>query len=227
MITMDLPGGVSNPAFRQQAEQHLQTWSSRLVATVDRIPRTEIVHGYTGRWEFEISLKTWRGLPVNPGYVQVKGALDLFLPANGLGGTGQAHGQLYFKIVSTGSEVYQGEYRTAHEVMNAACAKDGSLTLNTEDFALQKVNSVGSAPPQLIGWDFSPEPWTAKWTLTPGADPMSLEGEVHTEGATMSQGLVKLRKDFREPSPGGPSLDASAHIRLKQLSRDDAGNVPG
>ncbi len=209
VISMDLPGGVPNPAFRQQAEQHLLTWSSRLVATVERVPRTEIVHGYTGRWEFEISLKTWRNLPVGPGYVQVKGVLDLFLPANGQNGKGQAHGELYFKIVSTGSEVYQGEYRTAHAVTNAACGKDGSLTLTSEDFALQKVNSVGPTPAPLIGWDFSPEPWTAKWTLMPGSEPMSLEGEVHTEGSALSQGQVKIRKTFGEASLDTGSIHTS------------------
>jgi CAP12/Pycsar effector protein, TIR domain len=209
VISMDLPGQAFNPAFRQQAEQHLLTWSSRLVATVERVPRTEIVHGYTGRWEFEISLKTWRGLPVSPGYVQVKGVLDLFLPANGQSGRGQAHGDLYFKIVSTNSEMYQGEYRIAHEVTNAACAKDGSLMLNSADFALQKVNSVGLIPSQLTGWDFSPEPWTAKWTLMPDAEPMTLQGEVHTEGPTISQGQVKMRKTFGDAALDSASIHSS------------------
>jgi predicted nucleotide-binding protein len=62
--------------FRQHAEQRLKIWSSRLLATADGISRTETVHGYSGRWDFDLTLQKWRDLRVaSPGYAHVKGLL--------------------------------------------------------------------------------------------------------------------------------------------------------
>jgi hypothetical protein len=72
----------------------LKIWGSRLLATANSIPRTEVVHGYTGRWEFDLRLDRWRDLPVvSPSYVEVKGDFELFLPASGDVGRGLAHGR--------------------------------------------------------------------------------------------------------------------------------------
>ena len=62
---------------------------SRLIATAEGIPRTQTVHGYTGRWDIDICLPRVGGifqLVVNPGYVQIKGHLDLYLPPERAGG---------------------------------------------------------------------------------------------------------------------------------------------
>jgi hypothetical protein len=196
-IQMDPPSGCSNSdaaAFKQQAEQKLVVWSSRLVTTANQIPRTEIVHGYTGRWDFSINLSTWRDVIVPAmGYVQVKGYLDLIVPAGGRTGHGLAHGALYFRLPdANGHSCYQGEYRTAHEVTNAQCLKDGSLEMTTEAFAMQRVQAQGDVPFQLADIDFQPEPWSARWLLAPSPDPRTLRGEVHTEGASKSCGTATI-----------------------------------
>ena len=194
-IAMDPPSDCPDVgAFQKQAEQKLALWSSRLVATADQIARTEIVHGYTGRWDFSINLSTWRDLLVPAtGYVQVKGILDLVVPAGGRTGHGLAHGALYFRLPrGDGDSYYQGEYLTAHEISNAQCLQDGALELTTEAFALQRVRSQGEAPPQLADIDFQPEPWSARWLLTPSSEPRTLKGEVHTDGAIKSVGTATL-----------------------------------
>jgi len=94
--------------------------------------------------------------------------------------------------------VFQGEYRTVHEISNALCSRDGSLELTTEAFALQKLNSVGDPPPQLLGWDFSTDPWTAKWNLQPAGAPRTLQGEFHAAGVITSHGAVKMTKVLAE-----------------------------
>src|SRR5262249_33603246 len=38
----------------------LVNWCSRVLPTALRVPRTEIVHGYTGTWDFDIGLHSWR-----------------------------------------------------------------------------------------------------------------------------------------------------------------------
>jgi len=189
----------------QLPQEQLRIWSSRLATTVDRVPRTEIVHGYSGRWEFEISIDMWRDLVIGtPNFVHVKGHLDLLLHANGQSGKGLSDGELFFRIFTPGSQaIFQGEYRTVHEISNALCSKDGSLELTTEAFALQKVTSLGEPPPQLLGWDFSTDPWTAKWNMQPCGVQRSLQGEFHAAGVITSRGRVKMTKVLAEAGSAG------------------------
>jgi hypothetical protein len=152
------------------------------------------LHGYSGTWDFELNLQTWRDVSVvHPGYVTVQGYLNLIMPANGQSGRGFAHGRLYYKLPIGESEVYQGEYHTAHEIRNAICLKDGSLTLTTEAFAIQKVTATGTPPVQLADIECSPEPWTAKWTLTP-LSARALGGDVCSEGVMVMSGQAQLTK---------------------------------
>jgi hypothetical protein len=52
------------------------------------------------------------------------------------------------------------------------------------------------AAPQLADLGFSPEPWMSRWKLTPLAEPRTLGGELHTDGAVLSQGRVRIVKAF-------------------------------
>lgn len=197
IIPMDAPADAPDPnQHKQMAEQSLSLWASRLVSTTDQVARTEIVHGYTGRWDFALQLKKWRDLDVPAGgYVQVNGYLDLLMPPSGQTGRGLAHATILFRLPdSNGKHVYQGEYRTAHEITNALCKRDGSLELTVEAFALQRVATAGSAPAQLDGIEIQREPWSARWHVSPCAEPRTLTGFVNTEGSISSHGTAKMVK---------------------------------
>lgn len=200
VIPMVPPADADEPlVFKKAAEQKLKVWASRLLVTADRIPRTEIFHGYTGRWEFNIQLHMWRDLVVTkPGYVYVKGKLDLMMPSAGQTGRGLAHGHLRFLLPDGDSGSYEGEYLTAHEITGAFCQKDGSLQFSTEAFAVQRVRVVGQPPAQLASMDYSPEPWTASWRLSPCPEPLALRGEVKTQGDIISKGEVRAVKMDRD-----------------------------
>jgi hypothetical protein len=204
VIRMDPPEGEPDPEqYRRLAEQRLRLWSSRLLTTADGISRTDTLHGYTGRWDIDISLQKWRDYPVAaPGFVQVKGHLDLYIPANGQVGRGLAHGRLQFKLPEggPGKGLYHGEYRTAHDVIDAVCQKDGSLELTTEAFALQRMQSIGTPPPELAEIDLLPEPWSARWKLSPSVGGRTLEGVLRTEGSIVSEGIVKATQHSGYPT---------------------------
>jgi hypothetical protein len=156
---MDPPTGASNQdEYRRSAERTLLVWASRLVTTAGQIARTEVVHGYTGRWDFALQLSRWRDLVIPPGgYVQVNGYFDLHMPAIGQAGRGLGHATILFRSPDTNPDgtgyqhIYQGEYRTAHEITNAVCSRDGSLDLAFEAFALQRVTTIGSAATRRPG----------------------------------------------------------------------------
>jgi len=196
VIRMNPADDDPNPDdFRRQAESHLQHWSSRLVATAEGVPRTSIVHGYTGRWDFELRLQKWRDLALaSPYFAQVNGVFDLFIPAGGQAGTGFAHGNLEYKVMDPVSHdsAFHGEHRTGHQIVNAVCLKCGSLELTTRAFSLQRSYSpVGTPPPQLADLETVLEPWSAHWVLRPVADrPNTLEGTFQAEGAVVTEGTV-------------------------------------
>jgi hypothetical protein len=50
------PCGTESDAdgFKLRAEDTLTKWSARLLPTAEMIPRTATVHGYTGRWTFDL-----------------------------------------------------------------------------------------------------------------------------------------------------------------------------
>jgi hypothetical protein len=188
-----VPGRVEDPkAFRRAAEEELVSWSSKLLAATEGISRTTVVHGYTGRWSFEIVLEKWRTLVVSePSQVVVVGDFNLFMPADGRGGTGQMQGRLQFEIHDAAGDdrfcVYDGEYHITHETKDACCAKDGSLELETQGFALSMVG--GKLPPQLQHLHF--EPWLATWRLSPSPEPAVLVGDFRMRDTV---GSVKMRK---------------------------------
>jgi len=196
VIAMDpVPGAQDADGHRKKAEDNLRLWASRLVATTGQVPRTDVVHGYTGRWDFAIQLDRWRDLIVPPGgYVQVNGYFDLLMPAGGQTGRGLAHGTILFRLPEPNGTPYQGEFRTAHEITNAVCRRDGSLELTFEAFAVQRISTIGSAPAQLEGIEVQREPWSARWELSPSAEPRTLSGSVATEGAIISTGTAKIVK---------------------------------
>lgn len=85
----------------QGGNAQLRRWCSRVLPTTERVPRTEIVHGYTGNWDFELQFETWRAIPVRvPSYAQVNGHFTLWISADGECGAGNAHGHLAFKLFS-------------------------------------------------------------------------------------------------------------------------------
>jgi len=190
------PEPVHCSSVSLRPEDRLHLWTSSLLSTTDLIARTDILHGYSGRWEFALQLNHWRGRDLRfPSYAYVNGTFDLIISANGQAGHGFAQGCVQFKLMLSdgGERTFQGEYRTAHEIASADCSSDGSLHFTSHAFAIGKLNTSGIAPPELSTLDLT-EPWTAQWQLSPSAEPRSLEGTVSSGDAVGTSGSVKIRK---------------------------------
>lgn len=197
VIDMDAPPappGLGTARLELPIEK-LRSWASTLLTTTGMIARTDIVHGYTGRWTFELQLDHWRSIAISaPHYVYVKGTFTVVIPANGQAGTGMAQGRMYFSLGveregTTGS--YQGEYRTAHEITTVACERDGALCFTSQAFAVEKISASGPPPEVLAGLDTA-EPWSAEWRLNPSAGPRNLEGTVSTDSTIGTHGKAKV-----------------------------------
>ncbi len=198
IIDMDSQPHSKVSCMLQDSLQKLRTWASHLSATVETIPRTCVVHGYSGAWRYQLRLRRWWGIKISAAsFVRAIGAIQLLVSSNGTVGTGLAEGHIYFKITGNGQpgeSVFQGEYRTSHEVTNTLCHGDGSMRLTTKMFALQRVASEGVLPPEISGIQIFPEPWSSEWILHPNKEPGQLEGSFHAEGTGDSDGEALLTK---------------------------------
>jgi predicted nucleotide-binding protein with TIR-like domain len=143
----DAPASFADD-FRRHSEDLLKAWSSRLLPTAEMVPRTETVHGYTGKWTFDMHLDHWRGVEIDPlSYAEGSGSVELFVDATGKTGHGLVWGHLTFKLMNhdmPGQAPFQGELRFCHEISDVVCDVSGGVCFTTRTFALQKMMASGS-----------------------------------------------------------------------------------
>ena len=182
----------------RKPEELLAAWSSRMLSTADAIERTNVVHGYTGAWDFELALEQWRGLVLSGGsYVIGSGTAHLHLDVTGSRGTGVIKGALTIKlVVEPGSRVaaFSSELRFCHEVIRASCDQGGGIHLTTRIFSLHHKVNVGQPPNQLGALDDFPSPWPFEWSLSPGVEARTLEGTSEARNPGTSKGRIQFTK---------------------------------
>src|SRR5262249_20030080 len=149
--------------FRRHSVERLQAWSSLLLPTAEMVARTEMVHGYTGRWTFDLNLDHWRGVTVDPlSYADGSGSIQLFVDDTGKTGHGFAWGHLPFRLMNPerpDQPPFQGELRFCHEISNVVCDAEGGISFTTRTFALQTVMASRTPPVIIGGLSDLPEPW--------------------------------------------------------------------
>lgn len=183
--------------FSSDALAKLNQWGSQLLATAPGIERTIVFHGYTGRWEFELILTRWHGLPIGgSSYAIVNGHLDLFICPEGLSSVGNACGTLSCRLGDrgpAGTEQYMSDMHIFHNIDNVECTADGKIRLTSHQLVVHRLNEVGTAPSSLQLISSGSEPWTFKWTLNPDTDG-AFRGEVKTSALGGTEGIVAARR---------------------------------
>jgi len=170
-----------------------QRWAAQLKATAADIERTLIFHGYTGRWQFELGLKKWRGLCINAdrSYAVVTGFIDVFIDPDGAGSLGSLTGTLSCRL--EGDAPYLADFSVSHALTNIECAPDGGMVLTSRLQSMGKIHESSQAPPELISIGTGSEPWTFTWKLTPNENG-DLNGTLCTSGSGGTQGEVTATK---------------------------------
>lgn len=198
MTVIDIDREAAN---NDEVVMKLSRWASHLLATAECVPRTEVFHGYTGRWELEVQLHKWRGLVVkDPSYAIINGSFDLLIPPDGRDGFGYAHGNLAFRLeplqdgADSTHQRYMGDFQLVHKIRNIECQIDGTVEFTSHMLGAQSIHKVGEAWPEL--YDLSPasEPWTYKWTLQATNRPNELTGQLSSSVPGRTDGDVKATK---------------------------------
>jgi hypothetical protein len=192
----DCPEAAHTEAFTHEALEKLRQWAGHLLPTASTIERTLVFHGYTGRWEFELRLRKWRGISISaPGsYSIVNGNCDLFISSEGVGSIGSASGILSCRLASPeGNGQYMSDFQIFHTITNIECDAAGGIELTTHLAGMHRITETGTAPAELRSVGAGSEPWTFRWILNP-TESGALEGKVETSALGGTEGEITARK---------------------------------
>ena len=192
----DCPEVSPTAAFSHEALEKLRQWAGHLLPTVSTIERTLVFHGYTGRWEFELHLKKWRGIPIAApaSYSIVNGNFDLFISSEGAGSIGTASGVLSCRLAQAdGSGQYMSDFHIYHTITDIECDAKGGIELTSHLAGMHRISETGTAPVELRSIGAGSEPWTFRWVLNP-TESESLEGTVETSALGGTEGEITARK---------------------------------
>ena len=189
---------VARAGVPRKPEEALAAWSSRMLSTANAIERTAIVHGYTGAWDYDVTLERWRGVVLSAGsYVTGSGTAYLHVDAAGGAGTGLVKGTLSIKLVAepeSGVAAFSCELRFCHEVIRATCDQGGGIHLTTRIFSLHYKINYGEPPGQIGVLDDPPSPWSFEWSLSPSDEARTLEGTIEARNPGRSRGRIRFIK---------------------------------
>jgi CAP12/Pycsar effector protein, TIR domain len=134
----------------EQARERLKSWVTELPAIHAGFSPTCQMHGYSGRWQVEVTYEVYRHIQIkDPDYVFFNGNMILQIPADGNGGAGSAYGNLQIQIGSC-----YAEFEASDRVIDARVFGDGSMKIRNAIQSLQRIKLEGE-PPQRDG--FEPE----------------------------------------------------------------------
>jgi hypothetical protein len=192
----DCPEAAPTDAFSHEALEKLRQWAGHLLPTASTIERTVVFHGYTGRWEFELRLRKWRGIAINaPGsYSIVNGNCDLFISSEGVGSIGSASGILSCRLAAPeGGGQYMSDFHIFHTITDIECDPKGGIELTSHLASMHRISETGTAPAELRSIGAGSEPWTFRWVLRP-SESGALEGTVETSASGGTEGEITARK---------------------------------
>jgi hypothetical protein len=137
-------------SLNDKARERLKSWVTELPAIHAGFSPTCQMHGYSGRWQVEVTYEVYRHIQVkDPDYVFFNGNMILQIPADGNGGAGSAYGNLQIQIGSC-----YAEFEASDRVIDAKVFSDGSMKIRNAIQSLQRIKLEGE-PPQRDG--FEPE----------------------------------------------------------------------
>jgi len=136
-----------SPPLSEHARMKLQRWCRSLQDTPEGVPRTEVLHGYSGLWNVRLRFLQWRDIVVaDPNSVALLGKMTLVLPQHGAKGWGHLRGLLsaHLRDPPNSRRPCDFEVIAADTIEGAICHADGTLDFQSKTFSRhlkEKLNS--------------------------------------------------------------------------------------
>lgn len=171
-----------------QSWEILRRWASSLLDKPAKVPRTELVHGYSGRWRCIMTFERWRRRTMNHDQsAVVECFLDLHVDPDGRHGHGVAHGTLTVQLAdpkSPGVYTYDARFALTDRITDIEIANDGTLTFTSETHARQCQYQSG-------------DPGGQEGTMQQLSGPTVFRWEMRMSGANQLSGIYRTEADDR------------------------------
>jgi hypothetical protein len=129
-------GHRRNKEIVEKRRRQIEEWAANLPYTAG-LAVTQVVQGYTGRWEVFGKYSKWCGhelIELDGDRVELTGYADLWMPETGTSGHGVVHGQLTVEFKTLG---IFAEFLITSRMHNVNCNRAGVLSFETEIFSHQ------------------------------------------------------------------------------------------
>ena len=134
--------------LNSKARSRLKSWATELPAIQAGFSPTCQMHGYSGRWQTEVTYEVYRHIQLkDPDYVVFNGNMLLQISANGDGGAGCSYGNLQVQI----GDCY-AEFEINDRVIDARVFGDGGMKIRNAVQSRQRIKLEGE-PPQRDGFE--------------------------------------------------------------------------
>lgn len=192
-----IPKGV---ALDPKAVATLREWATSLGDTITGIPRTSVVHGYSGKWRVRLSFQRWRGLELKePSYATVNGYLTLYIPISGEKGEGIAHGEMSVHLVDQigTKEEFLASIRVMDLILDVHCYPDASIRFISETYVRHVMEQAGTPWTSQITAPVFPAANSFNWRLcSTDAQGRVLTGTYQTDDPAKRKASVFAEKVF-------------------------------
>jgi hypothetical protein len=126
------------------ARAQLATWAEGLQALAEGIPRTVVLHGYSGRWHVTCSFSRWWDREVvAPDYVSMDGEALIYVPLSSSGGSGSFISIINAVVHEPRSSMRLKSVQTIEQV---SCDAQGVLRLVNTVFSREVLEASGEVP---------------------------------------------------------------------------------
>jgi hypothetical protein len=179
----------------------LAMWTTTLAASIDGVPPTETLHGYSGRWAFFLECDTWRRLRIRDRDIAtLQGTVCLVIPLGGQGGNGIAEATMVLHLEGKSDDAsrkpYDAKFHMCAAITEVSCRDDGSMHFRSQTVARQRVQHVGEPWPEEGLSEDDVGPWTFRWELEPAPDePGQMVLRFETDFEQWSSGRGRARKE--------------------------------
>ena len=186
-------GGFNpNDPIASDCSVRLVKWAENLADAPLGLGATQLCHGLSGRWNYEVIYELWRRIPISGAdFAVVEASLHLDIPADGLFASGNLIGRLQTQVGNCFAE-----FRVAEIIRELRCTATGGLIIKMETYSRQLLTPLLVAPPQTDGYEQTLKAaQTFQFAVEPDAVlPKTLVGvyETYFAGAIYSKGRIKI-----------------------------------
>ena len=181
----------------ESAVDLLRRWVLGLPETMEGVPATRLVHGYTGQWAVFVQFDRWREIPITgKSIATMEVRIDLVIPPDGKHGFGLATSSILVHLQETGTEriLFEARYQACAEISDVECLPCGEISFRSHTVSRQRMKITGVPSPEEGLADDEVGPWNFNWHMFPDPAKGCFNVKLETDSIDWTSGKGELRR---------------------------------